>query len=150
LPGSPAIQFHLGMTQYMLGAAEPARLALQQAADATADFSGKDEARRRVALLAIDVQTANAADVRTQLESYLREQPNDPEALLRLGELQEREGALDQAAKTYEKIVDGHPLFAPAMRRVALLYSKRPADETKAYDLVSRARRAYPNDPDIA
>jgi tetratricopeptide (TPR) repeat protein len=150
LPGDPVIQFHLGMAQYMLGAAEPARLALQHAADATADFSGKNEARRRLALLAIDVQTANAADLRTQLENYLHDQPNDPEALLRLGELQEREGALDQAAKTYEKIVDVDSLFAPALRRVALLYGQRPADETKAYDLASRARRAYPTDPDIA
>jgi len=149
-PGDPINQFHLGMAQYMVGAAEPARAALQDAANATADFPGKDEARRRLAVLAVDVPTANAADVRRQLENYLHDQPNDPEALFRLGELQEREGAPDQAAKTYEKISDANPLFAPALRRVALLYSERPADEIKAFDLASRARRAYPNDPDIA
>src|SRR5262249_16997180 len=139
--GDPVSQFHLGMAQYMLGAAAPARAALQQAADATADFPGKDEARRRLAIVAIDVQTANAPEVRTQLENYPHDHPNYPEALFRLGKRQEGEGAPDQAAKPYEKITDADPLFAPALRRVVLLYSQRPADEIKAYDLASRARR---------
>ena len=36
----PEIQFHVGMAHYMLGEEEPARLALQKAADASADFPG--------------------------------------------------------------------------------------------------------------
>src|SRR5260370_30385409 len=38
LPDQPAIQFHLGMAHYMLGEEEPARVALQKAADTSADF----------------------------------------------------------------------------------------------------------------
>jgi tetratricopeptide (TPR) repeat protein len=150
VPSAPAIQFHLAMTQYMMGAEEPARTALQQVAQATADFPGKDDARRRLAVLAIDVKTANPADARTELENYLRGQPNDPQALLRLGELQERDGALDQATATYQKIIDSDPQFAPAMRQLALLYSQRPSDDDKAYDLAIKAHQAYPGDPDIA
>ena len=85
-----------------------------------------------------------------ELENYIREQPNDPEALLRLGQVQEREGALDQAIKTYQKIIDVDPQFAPATRRLALLYGQRPSDEAKSYDLASKARQAYPGDPEIA
>jgi tetratricopeptide (TPR) repeat protein len=150
LSGDPNIQFHLGMAQYMLGSDEPARAALQKAADATVEFPSKDEARRRLALLAIDVQAANAADVQKELETYLHEQPNDPEALLRLGQVQEREGALDQAAKTYERIISDDSQFAPATRRLAILYSQRPNDEAKALDLATKARQAYPNDPELA
>jgi tetratricopeptide (TPR) repeat protein len=150
LAGQPVSQIHLGMAQYMLGAEDPARLALQRATETTADFPGKDEARRRLAMLAIDVQTANAADVKTELEDHLRERPNDPVALLRLGGVQEREGALDQAVKIYEKIIDGDPQFAPATRRLALLYSQRSPDDPKSYDLATQARQAYPGDPDIA
>src|SRR5262249_42640514 len=58
LPDQPEIQFHLGMAHYMLGEEEPARIALQKAADASADFPGKDEARQRLALLAIDPRAA--------------------------------------------------------------------------------------------
>src|SRR6266446_183304 len=149
LPNLPEIQFHLGMTHYMLGEEEPARLALQKAVDAPADFPAKDQARRRLTMLAIPVGTANAA-VRTELENYLRESPNDPVALARLAEVQQREGAVDQAVKTYEKVVADNPSYAPAMRQLALLYGQLSTDSPKAYELVTKARQAFPDDPVIA
>jgi len=149
LPNSAEIQFHAGMAHYMMGEEGPARLALQKAVDATADFPEKDEARQRLALLAIDVGAGNPG-VRTELENYLRKQPNDPAALMRLGEVQQRDGAVDQAVKTYEKVVADNPLHAPATRQLALLYGQLSTDSAKAYELVTKARQAYPDDPDIA
>jgi tetratricopeptide (TPR) repeat protein len=149
LPDQPQVQFHLGMAHYMLGEEEPARIALQKAADAGADFPGKDEARQRLALLAINAGTANAG-ARTELEKYLRERPNDPAALTRLAEIQQRDGAVDQAVKTYEKVLADNPLYAPATRQLALLYGQLSTDTAKAYELVTKARQAYPDDPDIA
>src|SRR5262249_51491113 len=46
MPDIAETQFHLGMVQYMLGQEEAARVALQKAADAAVDFTGKDEARK--------------------------------------------------------------------------------------------------------
>src|SRR5262249_1184774 len=89
------------------------------------------------------------ADAHNALERYLLEQPNDPVALLRLGQLQEREGAVDQAAKTYQKIIDGDQHFSPALRRLTLLYNQRPSEDANFYDLATKARRAYPDDPDL-
>ena len=148
LPNQPVLQFHLGMVHYMLGQEEPARVALQKTADASADFPEKNEARQRLSLLAIDPRTADSG-ARAELEKYLKEQPNDPVALMRLAQVQERDGAPDQAIKTYEKIVDGNPLFAPATRRLALLYSQRSPAEAKSLELVTKAREAYPDDPEI-
>jgi tetratricopeptide (TPR) repeat protein len=149
LPDLPEIQFHLGMAYYMLGDEGPARVALQKAVDARADFPGKDEARRRLTLLAIPAGTANAA-VRTELENYLHESPSDSVALARLAEVQLREGAVDQAVKTYEKVVADNASYAPAMRQLALLYGQLSTDSPKAYELVTKAHRAYPDDPVIA
>jgi tetratricopeptide (TPR) repeat protein len=149
LPTLPEIQFHLGMTYYMLGEEGRARDALQKAVDAAADFPFKDQARRRLTLLAIPAGTANAT-VRTELENYLRQNPNDPAALTRLAEAQQQEGAADQAVKTYEKVVADNPLYAPATRQLALLYGQLTTDSAKAYELVTKARQAYPDDPDIA
>jgi tetratricopeptide (TPR) repeat protein len=149
LPDRPEIQFHAGMAHYMVGDDEAARLALHKAADASADFPGKDEARQRLALLAINVGTANA-DVRTELETYLRKWPNDPAVLMRLAELQRRDGAVDLAVKTYEKLLGDDPLYAPATRQLARLYGQLSSDSPKAYELVTKARQAYPDDPDIA
>jgi tetratricopeptide (TPR) repeat protein len=149
LPNLPEIQFHLGMTYYMLGEEGPARHALQKAVDASADFPAKDQVRRRLALLAIPAGTANAA-VRTELENYLRESPNDPVALTRLAEVQQREGAVDQAVQTYEKVVADNPSYAPAMRQLALLYGQLSTDSAKAYELVTKAHQAFPDDAVIA
>jgi tetratricopeptide (TPR) repeat protein len=149
LPNLPEIQFHLGMTYYMLGEEEPARAALQKAVDAPADFPAKDEARRRLTMLAIPAGTANAT-VRTELENYLRESPNDPVALTRLAEVQQREGAVDQAVKTYEKVLADNPSYAPAMRQLALLYGQLSTDSPKAYELVTKAHEAFPEDAIIA
>src|SRR5215831_15522450 len=149
LPALPEIQFHLGMTYYMLGEEEPARVALQKAVDAPADFPAKDQARRRLALLAIPAGTANAT-VRTELENHLRESPSDPVALTRLAEVQQRDGAVDQAVKTYEKVVADNPSYAPAMHQLSLLYGQLSTDSAKAYELVTKARLAFPDDPEIA
>src|SRR5262249_53056923 len=123
LPDQPEIHFHVGMAHYMVGEEGPARIALQKAADSSADFPGRDEARQRLALLAINAGTANTG-ARTELEKYLRERPNDPAALARLAEIQQRDGAVDQAVRTYEKLIADDPQYAPATRQLALLYGQ--------------------------
>src|SRR5262245_7047173 len=149
LPDQPEVQLHLGMARYMMGEEGPARVALKKSADASADFPGKDEARQRLAVLAINPGTTSAS-ARTELENYLKRSPNDPVMLVRLAQIQERDGAADQALKTYQKAVAENPLFAPAMRRFALLYLQRSTDDPKAYEQVTKALQAYPDDPDIA
>jgi tetratricopeptide (TPR) repeat protein len=151
LPNSPEIEFHLGTVHYMLGQEEPARAALQKAADASADFPGKEQARAQLAVLAIDPRTADAV-ARAKLEDYLRKSPSDPAALARLAALQQRDAKVDQAITTYEKVLAGDPLYAPATRQLALLYAyaDKSNDIAKAYDLATKAREAYPTDPEIA
>ena len=67
LPTEAVIQFHLGMTRYMMGEERPARLALQRALQINKDFPGSDEARRCLAILDVDVKSAGP-EVRTSLE----------------------------------------------------------------------------------
>ena len=149
LPERLEIQYHLGMAHYMLGEDAPARIALERAAASKDEFPGKEDARQRLTVLAINAASANQGE-RNQLEAYLREKPNDPTALFRLAEIQERDGATDQAVKTYEKIFSGYPSYAPANRRLAILYGQRSADDPKVFEVTTKAREAYPNDPDIA
>jgi len=146
---SPDIQFYVGMALYMLGDEAPARVALQKAADSRIEFDGKDEARQRLALLAIDAAKPDAA-ARTELEKFLRAKPNDPAAMVRLAQMQVRDGSLDEAIKTYEKVVADSPLYAPATRQLALLYGQRLTNDPKAYDLAQKARQSYPDDADVA
>ena len=45
---------------------------------------------------------------------------------------------MNEAVKTYEKVVTDNPLYAPATRQLALLYSQRSSDNPKAYELARR------------
>src|SRR5262249_31753182 len=134
LPDAAEIQYHLAMAQYMLGQEGPARATLQKAVEASGNFPAKEEARARLALLAIDPACADAG-ARANVENYLRQNPNDPAALARLAALQQRDGKPEEAIQTYEKIIAGDPLYAPATRQLALLYAERSQDVGKAYDL---------------
>jgi tetratricopeptide (TPR) repeat protein len=149
LPDNPEVEFHLGVTEYMVGDEAAARVALQKAADTGTEFPGKDEARQRLALLSIDVGKADST-TRTELEKFRREWPNDPAVLDRLAEMQVRDGSVDQAIKTYEKLVADSPFYAPATRQLALLYGQRLTDDPKGYELVQKARQSYPDDADVA
>ena len=93
-------------------------------------------------------------DVDRQREAHTRRPErralDDPVALAKFAEIQERDGAGEEAIKTYEKIVAGNPLFGSAMRRLTVLYSQRSTDEPKAYDVAQKAYQAFPQDPEVA
>ena len=150
LPDVSEIQFHLGVVLYMLGDEGMARAALQKAIEAPADFVGKSQALEKLAVLKVDIESTNSAAARNDLEKLIRQNPDDPVAQMKLAKLQEREGAVDQAIKAYEKIVASYPLFTPATRQLALLSSQRADDVAKAFNLAEKARQAYPNDPEVA
>ena len=57
---------------------------------------------------------------------------------------------MDQAVKTYEKVVADNPAYAPAMHQLALLYGQLSTDSAKAYELVTKAHQAFPDDAVIA
>ena len=149
LPAEPEVQLHLGMTHYMLGEEEPARIALQQAVQSNQDFPGKEDGRRRLAMLAIEVKTADAG-VLADLEKRLREEPNDPVALSRLAAVYERDGAIDKAVKTYETALKQNPQNARLMITLAQLYSGRLNDPRKALELAKEAHNLAPDDARIS
>jgi tetratricopeptide (TPR) repeat protein len=148
VPDEPEVQFHVGMAHYMRGEEEPARVALQRAVDLGAGLPGLDDARQVLAVLAMEKGSASAG-ARSELENYLQSRPDDPVALVRLAELQQRDGALDQAMKTYERVIAGYPQFGPAMRELTVLYSHLSTDVAKAIELAQRARQAYPDDAEV-
>ena len=149
LTDNPEVQYHLAMVQYMLGDEAAARAALQKAVQLPAAFPQKEEAQQRLAILTMDAKSPTG-DARTTLDAFLRQRPNDPAALTRLARLQVREGQAGQAIETYQKAVDANPSFAPALRDLALVYSARAADDSKAFDMTAKARQAYPDDAELA
>jgi tetratricopeptide (TPR) repeat protein len=147
LPDNPEAQFHLGMTGYMMGEIEVARTALQQAANAASDFPEKQEAQRRLALL----EDGTAKQLSTEeLESLLKQQPNDIIAEMRLGETYEKQGAFAKASAAYEEALKVNPKLLSATIKSAQLNAGPLRNKEKALAFAKKARDLAPTDPHVA
>jgi exosortase C (VPDSG-CTERM-specific) len=149
LAADAEVQFHLGMAHYMMGEEGAARVALRAAVQDTKDFPGKDEARRRLAVLALDVKTANPAQV-AELRKRLTQSPNDTIAASRLAAILERDGAFDQAAGVYEAALKNNLRNVSGLSRLAELYANRLNDPRKALELAKQAHNLAPEDGPIS
>jgi len=149
IPDNPEIQFHLGMTAYMMGQTDLAKVALQKAARATKDFQGKDESKRRLALL--ESGTGAAPDLSiSRLEAMTKDQPNDVVSQMRLGEAYEKQGASDKAAAAFEQALKLNPKLAAAATRLAQLNAGPLQNTEKALTYAKKARELAPTDPQVA
>lgn len=150
LPNNAEVQFHSGMALYMLGQQALARDSLQKAAT-LAEAEGlpfRSEAIRRIGFLDQDFSVATPA-LQSELQNFLRDFPDDPLAATRQALLQKQAGDVESAIKGYEKVLAKYPAFAPAIRDLALLYSERPRDVAKGFELATRARESFPADAGV-
>jgi len=146
MPENPEIQFHLGMANYMMGQTETARKALQRAVSSPTDFTGKEEARRRLALLGDSVGKPAQLPVE-ELEALVKQQPNDLLTRVRLGEAYETQGAFEKAVAAYEEALQLNSKMLAPMLKLAALYLGPVPNPAKALDLAKKARSAAPSDP---
>jgi tetratricopeptide (TPR) repeat protein len=145
-PDNPEIQFHLGMAEYMMGRTDAARGAFEKAVGSGTDFDEKEEARRRLASLGKEGgagQNISAA----QLEASLKQQPNDPVGLARLGEAYEKQGAVAKAADAYERALKANPNMLTATMKLAQLNAGPLKNPDKALQYAKKARELAPGDP---
>src|SRR5205809_3061073 len=148
-PDSPEIQFHRGMTAYMVGQTDLAKVALRKAADSDKDFPGKDESKRRLASLESGKGASPELSV-SQLEAMTKAQPNDVVSQMRLGEAYEKQGAPDKAAAAYEQAFKINPKLPTAAIRLAELYAGPLQNKEKALAYAKKARELSPSDPQVA
>jgi len=148
-PDTAEIQFHLGMTAYMMGQTDLARVALKKAASAANDFPGKDESKRRLALLESGTAASPELSI-SQLEAMTKEQPNDVVSQMRLGEAYEKQSASDKAAAAFEQALKLNPKLATAVIKLAQLNAGPLRNNEKALAYAKKARELEPTDPQVA
>jgi tetratricopeptide (TPR) repeat protein len=146
---NPVIQFHLGMTAYMMGQADLARAAFKKAASAPKDFPDKDESKRRLVLLESGTTGSQALSV-VQLEEMTKQQPNDVIAQMRLGEAYQKQGGADKAAAAFEQAVKVNPKLTAAITKLAQLNAGPLQNKEKALAYAKKARELAPADPQVA
>ena len=146
---NPEIQFHLGMTAYMMGQTDLAKGALRKAAGAAKDFPGKDESKRRLALLDSGKGASPELSI-SQLEAMTKTQPNDLISQMRLGEAYEKQGAWDKAAAAFEQALKLNPKLANTVTKLAQLNAGPLQNKEKALAYAKKARELAPADPQVA
>jgi tetratricopeptide (TPR) repeat protein len=147
LPDEQEVQFHLGMTRYMMGDEKSARVAFENALQTKADFSGRDECAECLAILKINPQTANEPE-RAVLEKRISESPDDLIALGRLAAVFQRDGNPDKAIETDESILKINPQNLGALTNLTRMYSA--TNPQRALELAKSAYQLSPNDPNVA
>lgn len=148
LPNLAEVQYHLGMTHYMLGEDQPARLALQQSLRANTEFTGVATARSALEILEIDPLTASA-EVRNRLEKHVADNKHDSMALLRLAAIDQRDGRIDQAIASLQAVAQNNSKNVDALIGLARLYAIKK-DPAKALELAKTARKLAPDDGAVA
>jgi tetratricopeptide (TPR) repeat protein len=148
LPKDPEVSYDLAWAYYGMGRVAEAETAMQTALGTP--FGRSEEARRFIAMLTAARGPSISEQTAAQAESILKAEPNYAPALMVSGMDQETRGNYKQAAQSYEKVLARFPLFAPATRNLAILCFVRLGDDTKAYDLATKARQTYRDDPAIA
>ena len=88
------------MTAYMMGQTDLAKVALKKAAAAAKDFPGKDESKRRLALLESGTGASPELSL-SQLEAMTKEQPNDVISQMRLGRSLRKTRRVGQGGRSF-------------------------------------------------
>ncbi len=146
LTDNPEIQYHFGMASYMMGQVADAQKSLLLATQAKADFPGKAEAQKRLALIDKNGSSNPTAASIEELESLVAQQPADVIALARLGKAYEEKGLNEKAAAAYERALAANPQLLTPTLQLAKLYAGPLHSPDKAFALAKKARELAPSD----
>jgi tetratricopeptide (TPR) repeat protein len=149
-PNDPDVQYDLARALYSVGSIGDAQVAARRALDSKASFDRSAEAQSFLDVIALSADPGRVLSESERIEGILKTDPDNVPALMAAGEANEQKGNSTAAVGYFEKVLAHFPDFSPAERRLIILYSKNSADSTKGYELVPKAREAFPKDPEVA
>jgi tetratricopeptide (TPR) repeat protein len=150
-PQDAALQYDLALALYSVGQVPEAGAAARAALNAGAGFTRADDAIRFLDMITLAGDPVQAAASSNRVQDILKLQPDYVPALMVMGAIEDQTPDIHAAERVYEKALSLYPDFAPAKRRLAILYAAdQPADDQKALQLAMQAREAFAEDPDVA
>jgi tetratricopeptide (TPR) repeat protein len=140
----------LAWAYFGLGRIEEAESTMQTSLRTRADFPEAASAREFVDMVSVYRDPSKAVPSMAKLEEKLKREPDHAPALIAVARIYELQGQADAAKAAYEKVLARYPSFAPAYKHLAALQTERFSDYKAAYHYASKAREAYPDDPEVA
>ncbi len=146
ITNQPSLSNNLALAYYAVGRVADAEKVMQQVVLQGGAPADLEQDKQFLAMLAVAKDPGQALARGNDVKEILAKDPNYVPALMVSALLAEQRGAVDEAARTYQKVLSIYPSFAPAMRELAILFSQHPGDLDKAYDLAEKARVTLPDD----
>lgn len=149
-PKEPEVLYDFAVAAYSIGQVANAETAMRNALQTGSFFSHADEAKRFLEMVALPATPSQGQTAESRAEEILKSDPRYVPALMVLSASREQKSNVTEAEQTYEKVLSQYPDFAPAQKRLAILYAEDPVSNQRAYGLATKAREAFPADPDVA
>jgi tetratricopeptide (TPR) repeat protein len=149
-PGNPKVLYDFAEAAYSVGKIPDAHAAMQNALQAGLPSSQSAEAGRFLDMITLSANPAQAIAAEPRVGEILKSEPDYVPALMTFAVINEQKNNLMAAEQAYEKALNRYPDFAPAQRKLAILYADNPGRADKAYALAIKARDTLPDDPELA
>jgi len=146
----PLILHDSAWAAYSVGKVNEARDVMQKAMIVNPNSSQAADAKEFLALTALDENSKDLMAAENEIQKELRSNPEYVPALMAQAALDTRRGETKPATEMYSNILRRLPDFAPAQKRLAMLYAQDPSTVAAAYDLATKARKTLPDDPELA
>jgi Flp pilus assembly protein TadD len=151
LPESGNILYDSAWAQYSVGQVADAGAAMTSACALSNLPAAKAfDARQFSSFLAAATSPDKARDAADEAQAALNKKPNYVPAMMVTAINREGQGKYNEAGDIYTQVLRRYPLFSPATRNLALLCFNRLNDDARAYELATKARQAFPDDPALA
>lgn len=147
-PADAEVQFHLAMALYYLEQETPARQAFERLVASHPDSTPAVEARKKLAVLAIDPERP-AAGAKDELQKLIEQDAADPVVLARLGMLAARDGDPQKAAELLEAALKTNPRSVSSLLALLDLYTGPLRNPGRAQELAKAAGAVTPADSRI-
>jgi tetratricopeptide (TPR) repeat protein len=146
----PELMYDLARAAYVIGKIPEARATMERCLEAAADAPHAADAKRFLKFVALEQPSPEVLPAEEEARTVLQTQPQDLSALMVQAAAQLQRGDAKGASASYARVLQTYPDFAPAQKRLAAIYADTSDRQSEAYDLAQKARRALPEDPDLA
>ena len=144
---NPDVLFDFACAAYAMGQVTDAEAAARSALQAGSAFARADDAKRFLSMTAL---AANPSSTESQVQDILKAEPGYVPALMAMAGINEQKNDVVAARNNYNKVLGRYPYFAPAQRRLAILCAESAENTPQAYEIATKARAAFPDDPAVA
>jgi predicted Zn-dependent protease len=150
LPSNPEVLHQLAWSAYSLGKVSETRQAMESVLAAAPDSIQSSDAKLFLEMVELTEEGIDPVAAEPQVEQFLKARPDYVPALMARAAILLQRDESDAAAATYSEILHRFPDFTPAQKRLASLYAGDPEKRDQAYALITKARTASPDDPELA